>query len=68
MVSDVISARLQVALPVNYSVHVQNSVEPWKLCLWGGEVGKRANHKETPASGVCFFQTGRANCSHTSGV
>ena len=43
MVSDVISARLQVALPVNYSVHVKNSVEPWKLCLWGGEVGKQAD-------------------------
>lgn len=34
------SARLQVALPVNCSVHVKNSVELWKLCLWAGEVGK----------------------------
>lgn len=58
MVSNVISARLQVALPVNCSVHVKNSGAV-KLCLlgWGsGKVSRRIIKKLQPLS--LFFKQG----------
>lgn len=59
MVSNVISARLQVALPVNCSVHVKNSVELWN-CVSGSKwESEQTNHKETPASESVFFFSNR---------
>lgn len=54
MVLSVISAHLQVALPISNLVHVKNSMEPWTLFVYGAEKweSEQQNHRETLASGI----------------